>query len=148
MAPFMSFLLVHYGWRGCNRVVACLCLACTFFGLMMVPVKKNQQLVEHNNNNDVEQEKKKSCLQLLSEIPFLLMVLANIPNAMAIYYYDYNLNIISLGVAAILGPSTAWVVMDWFSLNYSIPFYIASSLFGAWCITARRSALINGYSAF
>ena len=90
MAPFMSFLLVHYGWRGCNRIVACLCLACTFFGLMMVPVKKNQQLVEHNNNNDVEQEKKKSCLQLLSEIPFLLMVLANIPNAMAIYIsYTY-----------------------------------------------------------
>ena len=43
VAPLTSFLLEQYGWRGCNRFMALLCLACTVFGLVMVPNKKKRQ---------------------------------------------------------------------------------------------------------
>ena len=92
VAPLMSFLLGPFGWRGCTRVMALLCLACSFFALVLVPNRrKRQQATEHNNNNNNTVDvKEKAGLRLLCDIPFLLMTLANIPNAMAIYIsYTY-----------------------------------------------------------
>ena len=89
IAPLMSSLLDQVGWRGCNRVLALLCLCCALFGLDMSPNKKKRQQVAENNNN-TESEEEQSGLKLLRDIRFLLMTLANIPNAMAIYIgYTY-----------------------------------------------------------
>ena len=94
IAPLVSTLLGQFGWRGNNRVMSLLCLSCAVFGLVMVPNRKRRQqptVNKNNNNNNLEDEKnEKFGLQLLRNTPFLLMTLANIPNAMAIYIcYTY-----------------------------------------------------------
>jgi len=90
VAPMTSFLLDKFGWRGCNRLMSLLCFACMLFGLVMVPNKKKQIQAEDKNAEQAVQLKEKSGLKLLSDIPFLLMLIGNIPFAMAIYIsYTY-----------------------------------------------------------
>ena len=88
IGPLMSSLFGPFGFRGCNRVMALLCLDCAFFGLAMVPnnKKKRQQVKE----KDMEEEEDTSGLGVVCEIPFLLFTMANITNAMGIYIcYTY-----------------------------------------------------------
>ena len=92
LAPATALLIQHLGWRGCTRVMALLCLACTLFGLVMVPNKKKISEENSNNNNEPHPltRKAKSGLNLLSSIPFFLMTLGNIPFAMSVYIsYTY-----------------------------------------------------------
>eukprot|EP00092_Neocalanus_flemingeri_P019535 GFUD01021165.1.p1 GENE.GFUD01021165.1~~GFUD01021165.1.p1 ORF type:complete len:446 (-),score=66.10 GFUD01021165.1:65-1402(-) len=90
VALFESSLLGHFGWRGCNRIMALLCLCCALFGLVFIPQKKKREEVNENNNNNLEEINEKSGLKILRDIPFFLMTLANIPNAMGIYIsYTY-----------------------------------------------------------
>jgi hypothetical protein len=91
LAPFTAFLIRHFGWRGCNRVMALFCLACALFGLVMVPNKKKiSKEILNNNEPQPQTRKEKSGLSLLCSIPFLLMTLGNIPFAMSVYItYTY-----------------------------------------------------------
>ena len=52
MAPFLRYLVTNNGWKACNRVLAVLCLLCTIFGAMMIPIKKNS--LEENEGEDTE----------------------------------------------------------------------------------------------
>ena len=89
VAPLTSYLLEKFGWRGCNRFTALLCLACSFFGLVMVPNKKrnidNTEEVDSNEERTGPQQESIRGRSILFDIPFLLMTLGNIPFAMAIY---------------------------------------------------------------
>ena len=71
--------------------MALLCLACSLFGLVMVPNKK--KVAKNTSENGEIQSlgrKENSGRSLLSNIPFLLMTIGNIPFAMAIYIsYTY-----------------------------------------------------------
>ena len=83
IGPLMSSIFGPFGFRGCNRVMALLCLDCAFFGLAMEmePNRKKRPQV----NNNLEYEERKSGLALFGDIPFLLIILANFTSAMAIY---------------------------------------------------------------
>ena len=60
----MSSLLDQVGWRGCNRVLALLCLCCAFFGLVMRPNKKKRQpAVRRKKWIDLEQQQHNQCDQ-------------------------------------------------------------------------------------
>ena len=79
-APLSSFLVQNYGWRGCNQVMAGLCLLCSVFGLVMAPVKKRQN----------GQKNKLIDLEIFKNIPFVLFMIGNIPTVMAVYCtYSY-----------------------------------------------------------
>jgi len=89
IAPLMSYLIDQFGWRGCTRVLAVLCLCCAVFGLGMVPNKKKRQQMPENNNT-TESEQSQPGWKLLGDVRFLLLTVANIPNAMALYIgYTY-----------------------------------------------------------
>ena len=107
IALLETSLLGQFGWRGCNRVMAFLCLACALFGLVMVPTRKKTQESENNNNVEVEVAEKSS-LKILRNIPFLLMTLANIPNAMAIYISYTYLPSVCTHIAWLLGYAIAF----------------------------------------
>jgi MFS family permease len=91
VAPLTSLLLRQFGWRGCNRVMSLLCLACSLFGLVMVPNKKKvPKNISDNSEIQNPGRKDNSGRSLLCNIPFLLMTVGNIPFAMAIYIsYTY-----------------------------------------------------------
>lgn len=75
-APVTSTLVQQYGWRGCNRMMAVFCLLCSLFGLVMAPVKtKNQD----------RQKTKLIDVKIFKNIPFVLVMLGNIPTVMAVY---------------------------------------------------------------
>lgn len=80
-APLSSFLVQSYGWRGCNQVMAGLCLLCSVFGLVMVPVKRRSQAVEKTKLIDFE---------IFKNLPFVLYMVGQIPTVMAVYCtYSY-----------------------------------------------------------
>ena len=90
IAPLMSSLLDKYGWRMCNRVMSVLCLSCAVYGLVMRPNRKKRQTVTEENNNTQTEQPQNRTKNILRDLPFLLMTLANVPNAMAIYIgYTY-----------------------------------------------------------
>ena len=82
LAPLTSSLCVSYGWRGSNRVMAALCLACSLCGLVMVPRKKRRQ---GETRGEEEQRPATSHCGLFTNTSFLLIMLGNIPFVMAIY---------------------------------------------------------------
>jgi len=82
LAPLTSSLCVSYGWRGSNRVMAALCLACSLCGLVMVPRKKRRQA---ETRGEEEQRPATSHCGLFTNTSFLLIMLGNIPFVMAIY---------------------------------------------------------------
>ncbi|CAH1236657.1 unnamed protein product [Diabrotica balteata] len=68
-APFGRFLLVNYGWKGANLVLAALCLTCTIFGFLMKPLeyKKPERtvtMVYQNGTADITNDMKKSYTSL------------------------------------------------------------------------------------
>uniref|UniRef100_A0A6P7G3T6 Monocarboxylate transporter 12-like n=1 Tax=Diabrotica virgifera virgifera TaxID=50390 RepID=A0A6P7G3T6_DIAVI len=70
-APFGRFLLVNYGWKGANIVLAVLCLTCTFFGFLMKPLeyKKPERtvtMVYQNGTANITDDMKKSYTSLVS----------------------------------------------------------------------------------
>jgi len=75
-APIAATLVQHYGWRGCNRVMAVFCLLCSAFGLVMAPVK---------SKNQSRQKTKLIDFQIFKNIPFVLVMIGNIPTVMAVY---------------------------------------------------------------
>ena len=89
VAPLTSMLLRQFGWRGCNRLMALLCLACSVFGLVMIPNKGKRE----KQKDDVKETEESSLKQRktgLFNVSFILMTAGNIPFAMAIYIsYTY-----------------------------------------------------------
>eukprot|EP00092_Neocalanus_flemingeri_P021648 GFUD01023481.1.p1 GENE.GFUD01023481.1~~GFUD01023481.1.p1 ORF type:complete len:462 (+),score=95.14 GFUD01023481.1:81-1388(+) len=75
-APLASSLVQQYGWRGCNRVMAVFCLLCSVCGLVLAPVK---------TKNTVRQNTKLIDLEIFKNIPFVLVMIGNIPTVMAVY---------------------------------------------------------------
>merc|ERR1719318_1525606 len=76
-APLSSFLVQNYGWRGCNQVMAGLCLLCSVLGLVMAPAQSGQK------NKLIDSE-------IFKNIPFVLFMIGNIPTVMAVYCtYSY-----------------------------------------------------------
>jgi len=84
LAPLTSSLCVSYGWRGSNRVMAALCLACSLCGLVMVPRKKRRQ-GEPRREEEQRSPSPASHCGLFTNTSFLLIMLGNIPFVMAIY---------------------------------------------------------------
>ena len=83
IAPLTSVLTESFGWRGCNQVMAALCVACSLCGLVMVPNKKRRVSV---TNDSVEPDHKaESRLGLFSNISFILITIGNMPFVMGIY---------------------------------------------------------------
>ena len=82
LAPLSSILVDSYGWRGCNRVMAALCLACSFCGLVMVPKKRRISVA---NDSDVSMETRASRCGLLSNLKLILIIIGNMPFVMGIY---------------------------------------------------------------
>lgn len=118
-APFSTWLVSNYGWRGCNRVMALLCLACSLCGLVMKPVPKN-----HNPNNEenikdevvetiVNFERIETSLfsrivnkivnkQLVKSVPFRLIWIGNLFEVMGVYcpYVYLPMLATSFGISA------------------------------------------------
>ena len=52
LAPLLRYLVTNEGWKTCNRVLAVICLSCTIFGAMMIPMNKSSS--EENEGEDTE----------------------------------------------------------------------------------------------
>ena len=90
-APLSSFLVQSYGWRGCNQVMAGLCLLCSVFGLVMVPVKRRSQAVEKTKLIDFE---------IFKNLPFVLYMVGQIPTVMAVYCTYSYIPSVTIGILA------------------------------------------------
>ena len=75
-SPIAATLIQNYGWRGCNRVMAVFCLSCSLFGLVLVPVKTKDQKTKNTKLID---------FKIFKNIPFDLVMIANIPTLMAVF---------------------------------------------------------------
>jgi len=84
IAPLTSLLTESYGWRGCNRVMAALCLACSLCGFVMVPNKK-QRPADASDNTEEPVYHPEPRRGLLSNRSFVLIILGNMPFVMGIY---------------------------------------------------------------
>jgi len=82
IAPLTALLSESFGWRGCNRVMAALCLACSVCGLVMVPNKRRPQVAAKDGG---ENKSSVSHLGLCANASFLLVTIGNMPFVMAIY---------------------------------------------------------------
>jgi len=114
-APFSTWLVTNYGWRGCNRVMALLCLACSLCGLVMKPVKKNQDedIKRETVETIVNYERKERSLwskivnkivnkQLVNSVPFRLIWIGNLFEVMGVYcpYVYLPMLATSFGISA------------------------------------------------
>jgi len=79
-APLAAVFIKKWGWRGCNRLLALSCLACSLCGLLMTPGKINK--TKKTEDKKIQQS---SWLVIMSSIPFLLVMAGNLPTVMAIY---------------------------------------------------------------
>ena len=79
-------------------------------------------------------------------------------SSLSLIFYSYNLSGIltfARGLAALVGPSAAGFILDTFAADFSLPFYIASALFGVsaflhfliWCVNRKASIHRDGYTA-
>jgi len=104
-APFSTWLVDNYGWRGCNRVMAVLCATCSLCGLVMLPATKSR----NPNRGDIENEEVNNGVvenpankqretslwrrimdkivnkQILSSIPFRFIWIGNLVAVMGVY---------------------------------------------------------------
>ena len=87
--PVLTALESSLGWRWCLRIVASFCLSCTLLGATMKPVpyivnkEKDVMLVKDTEVAVVTKENR--YLVILKNIPFLTLLLANLPAIMAMY---------------------------------------------------------------
>lgn len=104
-APVVTALVTSLGWQWCNRVVAGFCLLCTLLGLTMKPVprpatqdqdsitelkqqagsKEEVALLEAGAAEQAGREKENGYVTVLKNIPFLLVMLGNLPAVMGLY---------------------------------------------------------------
>jgi len=106
-APVVTALEGALGWQWCNRIVASFCLGCSLLGATMKPVprkprddedsitelkKQNESLVklekeqDDNSENEIATDKKENgYLTVLKNVPFLCLMLANLPAVMGLY---------------------------------------------------------------
>merc|ERR1712117_307119 len=104
-APVVTNLEKALGWQWTNRIVASFCLACTILGATMKPVpmptkdeensiteikennkkeKENEALIEESATAE-KKEKENGYLTVLKNIPFLCVMLGNLPAVMGLY---------------------------------------------------------------
>jgi len=104
-APVVTNLEKALGWQWCNRIVASFCLACTVLGATMKPVpmpskdeensiteikenikkdKENEALIEESATVEKKVEES-GYLTVIKNIPFLCVMLANLPAVMGLY---------------------------------------------------------------
>jgi len=104
-APVVTNLEKALGWQWCNRIVASFCLACTVLGATMKPVpmpskdeensiteikenikkdKENEALIEESATAE-KKEEESGYLTVIKNIPFLCVMLANLPAVMGLY---------------------------------------------------------------
>jgi len=104
-APVVTNLESALGWQWCNRIVASFCLACTILGATMKPVpmpskdeensiteikenikkdRENVTLIKESTNSE-EEEKESGYLAVIKNVPFLCVMLANLPAVMGLY---------------------------------------------------------------
>ncbi|XP_023341712.1 monocarboxylate transporter 12 isoform X2 [Eurytemora carolleeae] len=91
LAPLASLMLSYYGWEGATRILAGLCLQCAVCGAVMRPLPRRKEKVEEEE----EKGEPAPCFQsvvssvfdrrLLTNIPFLLLLLANLFSTMGLY---------------------------------------------------------------
>merc|ERR1719400_81753 len=102
-APVVNALESNLGWQWCNRIVAGFCLACTLLGATMKPVPRTNKddedsITELKKMNEKEGEKAEASdevtvaapkengyLTVLKNVPFLCVMLANLPAVMGLY---------------------------------------------------------------
>jgi len=105
-APVVTALESSLGWQWCNRIVAGFCLACTVLGATMKPVPRpanedGDSITELKRQNEapiikkeaqadekaeeVTGAKENGYLTVLKNIPFLCVMLANLPAVMGLY---------------------------------------------------------------
>lgn len=104
-APVVTALVTRLGWQWCNRVVAGFCLLCTLLGLTMKPVprtatrdqdsvtelkqqagsKEEVALLEAGAAEQAGKDKENGYVTVLKNIPFLLVMLGNLPAVMGLY---------------------------------------------------------------
>jgi len=102
-APVVTALESSLGWQWCNRIVAGFCLACTLLGATMKPVPRTNKDDEDSitelkklNEKDgdtgeagkevtVVSPKENGYLTVLKNMPFLCVMLANLPAVMGLY---------------------------------------------------------------
>lgn len=102
-APVVNKLESNLGWQWCNRIVAGFCLACTLLGATMKPVPRTNKddedsIIELKKNNEkdgdkaedseevtVAAPKENGYLTVLKNVPFLCVMLANLPAVMGLY---------------------------------------------------------------
>lgn len=104
-APVVTNLESALGWQWCNRIVASFCLACTILGATMKPVpmpsrdeensiaeikenikkdRENVTLIEESTNSE-EKKEESGYLAVIKNVPFLCVMLANLPAVMGLY---------------------------------------------------------------
>jgi MCP family monocarboxylic acid transporter-like MFS transporter 12 len=94
LAPLASLLLSYYGWEGATRIFAALCLQCAVCGAVMRPLPRRKEKEEDEELEKAEEEPTpcfKSVVssvfdkRLLTNVPFLLLMLANLFSTMGLY---------------------------------------------------------------
>lgn len=69
LAPFGRYLVVNYGWKGANLVLAAVCLTGVIFGFLMKPIEykkpeKTVTMVYQNGTHNITNDMKKSYTSL------------------------------------------------------------------------------------
>jgi len=91
LAPLASLLLQHFGWEGATRIFALLCLMCSLCGAVMRPlpkrpVKQTDEDAEVQSSNCCKEVVSTACSpRLMTSVPFLLLMLANLFSTMGLY---------------------------------------------------------------
>jgi len=106
LAPLATLLLGHYGWEGATRIFAGLCLQCAVCGAVMRPLPRRPDPADEENRSE-------NCLKsvvssvcsprLLSNVPFILLMLANLCSTMGLYipYMFLTMQAESTGISAV-----------------------------------------------
>ena len=100
LAPLVKNFEDVFGWQGTNRILSGLCLQCIVFGAVLRPldarqkVPRNADLKQQNTQRDLSLDESlqvpSDWQRLISNIPFLLVSIANLPGVMGLFIpYDF-----------------------------------------------------------
>ena len=88
LAPLTKYLKDEIGWKGCNIILAGLCLFCSAFGATLKSRKPTDLVIEVISENNLRENKvpiKVQMLKLLQNKAFVMLMLAN-PTAVIGHY--------------------------------------------------------------
>jgi len=86
LAPLASALLSYYGWEGATRIFAGLCLQCAVCGAVMRPLPRRTTEEDRSDQNCFKSVMSTACSPaLMTNVPFILLMLANLCSTMGLY---------------------------------------------------------------